>query len=85
VPHLQKRGWITRVLDQGHPSLFVRNPDPGAAALKDHVLTAPNLDGICLFWWPWASPIEEAAEPASAAARIIHVLRATEPQPANSA
>lgn len=81
---LADRGWITNVLDQGHPSLFVQNPDPGAAALKDHVLVAPNLDGFCWFWWPWASPIGAAADPAQAAARITHVLRATDPHPANS-
>lgn len=60
---LADRGWITSVLDQGHPSLFVQNPDPGAAALKDHVLVAPNLDGICWFWWPWAQPHRGSRRP----------------------
>jgi len=41
---LSGRGWITRLLDRpGRPSsLFVQNPDPGAAALNDHVLIAAD-------------------------------------------
>jgi hypothetical protein len=78
---LADRGWITRALDQGQPSLFVQNPDPGAAALNDHVVVAPSIDGDCWFWWPWASPIGAADDIAHAAARITHVLRATDPHP----
>jgi len=77
---LASRGWITSLLaPEGRlPSLFVQNPDPGAAALNDHVLAAPDRDGSCWFWWPWATSISPAGQVPEAADRVTSVLRATE-------
>lgn len=50
---LAARGWFTSLrAEEGRqpPSLYVQNPDPGAAALNDHVLVAPDADGSCWFW-----------------------------------
>ena len=55
------------------PSLYARNPEPGAAALSEHVYAQPRGDGTWVFWWPWAEPIAES--PAEAAAVIVRVLR----------
>lgn len=43
---LAGRGWTTSLQEPaGRPlSLFVQNPDPGAAALKDQILVAPDGD-----------------------------------------
>jgi len=83
---LAGRGWITNLKELAgkHPSLHVQNPDPGAGLLNDHVLVAPDSTGACWFWWPWANPIAPASQIAEAAARVTHVLRATEPHQARS-
>lgn len=73
---LADRGWQAR-LDTPHgrtPSLYARNPAPGAAALSEHIYAQPRADGAWGFWWPWAEPI--AATPGEAAAVITRVLRA---------
>jgi hypothetical protein len=83
---LAGRGWTTSLQEPaGRPlSLFVQNPDPGAAALKDQILVAPDGDGICWFWWPWASRIAPASQADQAADRITHVLRSAEDRHARS-
>ena len=83
---LSRRGWITSLLEPpGRPaSLFVQNPDPGAAALSDHVLVAGDGQGSCWYWWPWATRIAPAGDVARAAGRITSVLRATGPGPVRS-
>ena len=77
---LSGQGWITRLLDRpGRPSsLFVQNPDPGAAALNDHVLIAADGGGSCWYWWPWATQIAPAGDTALAAGRVTSVLRASD-------
>jgi len=71
-------GWIARVKTPlgRRPSLYVRNPEPGAAALSEHIYAHPRADGAWVFWWPWAEPI--ASTSPEAAAIIVRVLRATE-------
>jgi hypothetical protein len=80
---LSGRGWITSLLDRpGRPSgLYVQNPDPGAAALNDHVLVAADGEGDCWYWWPWATPIAPAGDTARAADRVTSVLRARDLDP----
>jgi len=77
---LSGQGWITRLLDRpGRPSsLFVQNPDPGAAALNDHVLIAADGGGSCWYWWPWATQIAPVGDTALAADRVTSVLRASD-------
>jgi hypothetical protein len=72
---LAARGWTARVCapPSRAPSLYARNPEPGAAALSEHIYARPRTDGTWAYWWPWAEPIAEAA--AEAAAVIVHVLR----------
>jgi hypothetical protein len=86
---LSGRGWITSLLEPpGRPSsLFVQNPDPGAAALSDHILVAGDGQGTCWYWWPWATRIAPAGDPACAADRITSVLRTSEltPRPGTEA
>jgi hypothetical protein len=55
------------------PALLAHNPEPGAAALAEHVYAQPGADGIWAYWWPWAEPI--AATPGEAAAIVTRVLR----------
>jgi hypothetical protein len=83
---LAHRGWIASLQEPAgrNPSLYVQNPDPEAAALNDHVLVAPDGGGNCWFWWPWASRISPASQIPEAAARIAHVLRATDDHRATS-
>jgi hypothetical protein len=68
-------GWTTQLhaAPGRTPSLHARNPEPGAAALSEHIYAQPRTDGAWAYWWPWAEPI--AAAPAEAAAIIVHVLR----------
>lgn len=84
---LARRGWITSLPEPagGHPTLHVQNPDPDAAVLSDHVLVAPDGDGTCWFWSPWACRIAPASQIPEAAARVTHVLRATDDHHATSA
>jgi hypothetical protein len=58
------------------PSLHVRNPEPGAAALSEHIYAQPRRDGSWAYWWPWAQAID-APDPAGAAAVITRALRST--------
>jgi hypothetical protein len=80
---LSGQGWITSPLEPpGRPaSLFVQNPDPGAAALSDHILVDGDGQGSCWFWWPWATRIAPAGDAALAAGRITSVLRASDLNP----
>ncbi|HUZ25587.1 MAG TPA: hypothetical protein VMV07_17655 [Streptosporangiaceae bacterium] len=73
---LTARGWAARLhTPPGRPpSLHTHNPEPGAAALAEHVYAQPRADGTWAFWWPWAEPI--AATPITAADIITRVLRA---------
>jgi hypothetical protein len=69
-------GWSARLQAQGGwpPSLYVRNPVPGAAALSEHIYVRQRrADGIWVYMWPWADSI--AANAADAAAAIVHALR----------
>lgn len=61
----------------------MQNPDPGAAALNDHILVARDGQGRCWYWWPWAR-IAPAGDPAHAADRVTGVLRATDSGPVPS-
>ena len=78
---LRSQGWGTSLLETPGrpPSLFVQNPDPGAAALSDHILVTGDAEGTCWYWWPWATRICPAGDPARAAAKITSVLRASDP------
>ena len=80
---LAGRGWITSLLEPpGRPSsLFVQNPDPGAAALNDHVLIAADGGGSCWYWWPWATRIAPVGDAALAADRVTSVLRGSDLDP----
>jgi hypothetical protein len=80
---LSDRGWITSLLDRpGRPSsLYVQNPDPGAAALNDHVLVAADGGGSCWYWWPWATRIVPVGDTGLAADRVASVLRASDLNP----
>jgi len=68
-------GWIARLMvaPGRAPCLYVQNPEPGAAALAEHVYAALRDDGFW-FWWSWAEPI--AREPGDTAALIRRALRA---------
>jgi hypothetical protein len=49
---LTRRAWTAR-LNVAHsraPSLFIQNPEPGAAALSEHIYPAPKADA----WWFWS-------------------------------
>ncbi len=72
---LAARGWTSRLdTPPGRtPSLYARNPEPGAAMLSEHVYAQPREDGTWWYWWPWAEPI--APTPAAAATVIVRVLR----------
>ncbi len=72
---LNARGWTARLhTPSGRlPSLHTRNPEPGAAALSEHIYAKPRADGCWMYWWPWAEPIADT--PAGAAAVIVRVLR----------
>jgi hypothetical protein len=73
---LGKAGWPARLETAFNrvPSLYVRNPAPGAEALSNHVYAAPSGD-VMVFWWSWAEPI--TADPADAAEKIMRALRAS--------
>jgi hypothetical protein len=68
-------GWNTRLqIAPGRaPALFVQNPEPGAAALNEHIYAAPKDDGLW-FWWSWAEPIAKGT--AETAVLIRRALRA---------
>jgi len=66
-----RRAWTHRTARV--PSLHARNPEPGAAALSEHIYAQPRADGTWVYWWPWAQPIAET--PSRAAAAIVRVLR----------
>jgi hypothetical protein len=72
---LAARGWTATVCTpRGRvPSVHARNPEPGAAALSEHIYSQPGADGRWAYWWPWAEPIAEA--PDQAASVIVRVLR----------
>jgi hypothetical protein len=72
---LAAHGWTTRLHAQRGraPSLHARNPEPGAAALSEHIYAQPRPDGTWMYWWPWAEPIAETAP--DTAAIITRVLR----------
>lgn len=81
---LAVRGWTTRVKAprSDFPSLYARNPEPGALALPEHIYARPKPDGAWTYCWPWGQPIAES--PDTAAAIIVHVLRpATATPPAS--
>lgn len=75
---LQNLGLHARLLTQDErlPCLRVINPE--AAALSEVIAAAPK-DDQWLFWWSWAEPIVEVSQPATAAARIRHVLATAHP------
>ncbi len=72
---LSVHGWTAHVrTPPGRmPSLRACNPEPGAAALSEDIYAKPGSGGGWEYWWSWAEKI--AADPASAAAVIVHVLR----------
>jgi hypothetical protein len=72
---LGRTGWTTRLqaAPGRAPRLYVQNPEPGAAALAEHIYAAPKDDGVW-FWWSWFEPI--AQDPAATAAIIRRALRA---------
>ena len=67
---LDAAGWTTRlqVTPGRAPALYVRNPEPGAAALSEHIYAAPKDDAYW-YWWPWSQPIAQDAGQASALIR----------------
>jgi hypothetical protein len=71
---LERQGWRTRLVVQAGrvPCLRVTNPEPGAAALTEHIYYAPKGDAWT-FWWSWAEPI--AIEVPDTADIIVRVLR----------
>lgn len=75
---LAARGWIARLhtpLGQ-IPSLYVQNPDPGAAMLCDCIYSSPRADGSWTYWWPWAQALPPLVR--DAADVIVRVLRAAD-------
>jgi hypothetical protein len=56
------------------PHLHTRNPEPGTAALSEHIYAHARADGTWAYWWPWPDTIGDT--PADAADEIIRVLRA---------
>ncbi|HMH93224.1 MAG TPA: hypothetical protein VK586_19330 [Streptosporangiaceae bacterium] len=72
---LAAAGWTARlqVAPGRAPALYVQNPEPGAAALSEHVYAAPKDDGLW-FWWSWGEPIAQGIP--EAAALIRRALRA---------
>jgi hypothetical protein len=77
---LSVHGWVAHVrTSPGRmASLRACNPEPGAAALSEDIYAKPGSGGGWEYWWPWAEKI--AADPASAAAVIVHVLRPAQPR-----
>jgi hypothetical protein len=75
---LSRLGWISRLRagPDRVPSLYVQNPEPGATALNEQIIAAPQADGWW-FWWSWAERI--AQDPAETAAIIRRALRSTTP------
>jgi hypothetical protein len=75
---LGRIGWISQLRARpGYaPSLYVQNPEPGATALNEQILAAPQADGWW-FWWSWAERI--AQDPAETAAIISRTLRSAAP------
>jgi hypothetical protein len=71
---IDKHGWITRLTAETNrtPCLFVQNPEPGAAALNDHICAAPKAGGWWS-WWSWAEPIAQDAT--ATATTICRTLR----------
>jgi hypothetical protein len=71
---IDKHGWITRLTAENNriPCLYVQNPEPGAAALHDHIYAAPKAGGWW-FWWSWAEPI--AQDTTATATTIRRILR----------
>ena len=84
---LAGRGWITSLLEPpGRPSsLFVQNPDPGAAALSDHILVDTGGRGQLLVLVALGHPHRPGRDAALAADRIVSVLRASDSGPVPSA
>lgn len=72
---LAAQGWTARLsTPRGRPpSLHAVNPEPGAAALSEHIYAQPGPNGTWMYWWPWAEPIAGTAPEAAAA--ITRVLR----------
>jgi hypothetical protein len=75
---LSAYGWKANVqkLHGKPPTLHAQNPEPGAAALSEHIYARPLADGSWAYWWPWTQPIAETA--ADAAAIIVRVLRSAD-------
>ena|SRR5450755_458338 len=75
---LATRGWTARAhAPAGRlPSLYVQNPEPGAAVLCEHIYASPCQDGAWWYWWSWADKIALIADPGGAAAAITRGLRA---------
>ena len=74
---LTARGWVARLHTPAGrpPSLYVQNPEPGAAMLAEHIMAGPGADGTWAYWWPWADRIATACPPRDAADKITRVLR----------
>ena len=74
---LAMRGWTARPhAPAGRlPSLYVQNPEPGAAMLCEHIYASPCRDGTWWYWWSWADKIALVAAPGDAAAAITRILR----------
>lgn len=72
---LTAHGWTASVREPRSkpPTLHAHNPEPGAAALSEHIYARPRIDGTWTYWWPWIEPIADT--PADAAAVIVRVLR----------
>jgi hypothetical protein len=75
---LAARGWTTHLrTPYGQtPSLYVQNPNPGAAMLCEHIYAAARADGNWTYWWPWAQALPPAV--CDAADTIVRVLRAAD-------
>jgi hypothetical protein len=75
---LGRIGWISQLRAGPNcvPSLYVQNPEPGAMALNEQILAAPQADGWW-YWWSWAERI--AQDPAETAAIIRRTLRSAAP------
>jgi hypothetical protein len=71
-------GWVTRLHAPTAqvPSLYVQNPDPGAAMLSEHIYAAQRADGTWSYWWPWAQALPPAVRDATDT--IIRVLHAAD-------
>ena len=73
---LNGRGLTTRVAPGGrYPSLSVVNET--ASHLSEQVYVARAAEGSVWYWWSWSERICQVTDRATAAAKIVRVLRAT--------